>query len=114
MHELTLAEHVIAIVENAVTKAGIKKVTRVRLSVGKLSHVESDTLLYCCKVVSRGSFIEGVHFEIDRPAGKAQCNKCGKVFSLDHLAQACPSCLGHDFQLLDGDQLKVAEIGFSE
>jgi hydrogenase nickel incorporation protein HypA/HybF len=113
MHELTLAESVIDIVENAAKQAGITKVTRVRLSVGTLSHVESDALLYCCKIVSRGGVADGAIFDVDRPSGKARCLICGQDFLLEHLAQGCPKCLRHDFQVLDGEQMKVVEIGFA-
>ncbi len=112
MHELTLAESVMEIVEKAAEKAGVARVTRVRLSIGALSHVESDTLLYCCEVVSRGGIAEGARFEADRPSGKARCHACEQDFLLDHLAQGCPLCSKHDFQVLDGEQMRVVEIGF--
>ena len=111
MHELTLAESMMEIVENAAKKADASKVTRVRLSIGALAHVESDTLLYCCDVVSRGSLAEGAHFEVDRPPGRARCNACHQEFSLESMAVACPHCGAYNLQVLDGEQMKVVEIG---
>lgn len=113
MHELTLAENVVRIVEKAVLKkGGVSKVTRVLLSIGKLSHVDSDTFLYCCGIISRGSLLENAVFDVERPPGKAKCNSCGHFFLLDNLLQECPGCASHDFSIENGDQLKVVEIGF--
>ena len=112
MHELTLAESVMDIVENAAAQAGVKQVTRVRLSVGVLAHVDSDALLYCCEVVSRGGVAAGANFEVDRPPGRVRCVTCGHEFVLESLALGCPHGEGHQVQVLDGEQMKVVEIGF--
>ena len=111
MHELTLAESMMEIVERAAAQAGVEKVVRVRLSIGALAHVESEALLYCCEVVSRGGVAAGACFEVDRPPGRAQCNACGQDFALDHLALGCPHCAAHNLLVLDGEQMKVVEIG---
>ena len=111
MHELTLAESMIDIVERAAAQAEVSKVTRVRLSIGALAHVESDALLYCCEVVSRGGVAAGARFEVDRPPGRARCNACGQIFVLESLAIGCPNCVSHDLLVLDGEQMKVVEIG---
>jgi hydrogenase nickel incorporation protein HypA/HybF len=111
MHELTLAESMIEIVENAAAQAGVTKVTRVRLSIGALAHVESEALLYCCDVVSRGGAAAGAFFEVERPPGRARCNACGQDFVLDHLMLGCPHCTAHDLLVLDGEQMRVVEIG---
>lgn len=113
MHELTLAESMMEIVENAASQAGVAKVTRVRLSIGALAHVESETLLYCCDVVSRGTVADGARFEVDRPPGRAQCNACGQQFTLDRLAISCPHCTAYNLHVLDGEQMKVVEIGIA-
>jgi hydrogenase nickel incorporation protein HypA/HybF len=114
MHELTLAESMMEIVESAAARAGVTKVTRVRLSVGALAHVESEALMYCCDIVSRSGVAEGARFEIERPPGRAQCNACGQNFVLDHLALGCPHCAAHNLLVLDGEQMKVVEMGFAE
>lgn len=113
MHELTLAESVMEIVEGAAAKASVRKVTRVRLAVGALAHVDSDALLYCCEVVSRGTLADAAHFEVDRPPGRAQCHTCGQHFTLERLTQRCPQCSAHNLHVLDGEQMKVIEIGIA-
>lgn len=113
MHELTLAESMIEIVESAAAKADVAKVTRVRLSIGALAHVESDALLYCCEIVSRGGVAAGACFEVERPPGRARCNACGQNFVLERLEAGCPNCAAHDLLVLDGEQMKVVEIGIA-
>jgi len=111
MHELTLAESMMEIVESAAAQARVTKVTRVRLSIGALAHVESDALLYCCEIVSRGGVAAGACFEVERPPGRAQCKVCEQEFVLNHLALGCPHCAAHNLLVLDGEQMKVVEIG---
>lgn len=112
MHELSLAESMLEIVENAAAKAGVGAVRRVRLSIGALAHVDSDALAYCCEIVSRGGVAASARFEIDRPDGRAQCHSCKKTFLLSDLTTKCGNCGASDFEILDGEQMRVVEIGF--
>lgn len=111
MHELTLAESMMEIVEHAAAQAGVKKVTRVRLAIGALAHVETDALLFCCEVVCRNGVAAGALFEVERPPGRAHCHACGQDIVLDRLSFECPHCAAHDLHFIDGEQMQVMEIG---
>ena len=59
MHEMSLAEGVLQIVEDAARSQGFSQVTAVRLEIGRLSSVEPEALRFCFDVVVRGSLAEG-------------------------------------------------------
>lgn len=111
MHELTLAESMMEIVERAAAQAGAKKVTRVRLAIGALAHVETEALLFCCEVVCRNSVADGAQFEVERPPGRAHCHACGQDSVLDHLSFECPHCAAYGLHFIDGEQMQVMDIG---
>ncbi|WP_028536396.1 hydrogenase maturation nickel metallochaperone HypA [Paludibacterium yongneupense] len=110
MHELTLAESVLEIVGAAARRAGASRVTGVRLAIGALAHVESDTLQYCCEVASRDTIAADARFSIERPPGRAWCAACAAEVGLERWGMPCPQCQGFDLSITDGDQMRVLDI----
>jgi hydrogenase nickel incorporation protein HypA/HybF len=100
-----------AIVENAARHEQAQRITRVRLSVGALAHVDADTLAYCCGVVSRGGLAESAEFLVERRPGRAWCEPCARDVELPRIGEPCPHCGGFALRVTDGDQLQVLEVG---
>ena len=113
MHELTLAEHALRIVEKTARQAQAQRVTRIKLAIGALAHVDPETMQYCCEMVSRGTFAEGACIEIIRTPGVATCSDCGRVVELAQIGDACPGCGSYRLEVTDGDQMLVVDIGIA-
>lgn len=111
MHELTLAERAIGIVEAAARQAEARRVTRIRLAIGALAHVDPDSLQYCCEVVSRGTLAEGAQLVIERLPGRAWCEPCNANVVLERIGEPCPLCKGYALTIIDGDQMQVLDVG---
>lgn len=114
MHELTLAERALAIAEAAARVEQASRITRIRLAVGALAHVDADTLAYCCGVVGRGGLAEGAEIEVERLPGRAHCQPCATEIELPMVGAACPHCGGFDLSITDGDQLQILEVGIEQ
>ena len=110
MHELTLAERAMSIVEASARKAGAARVTRVRLAIGALAHVDPDTMQYCCSVVSRDTLAAGALIEVTRAPGLAWCSDCKAEVALEQVGMPCPACGGYQLKITDGDQMQVVDI----
>lgn len=111
MHELTLAERAMGLAEAAARAENALRITRVRLSVGALAHVDADTLAYCCGVVSRGSLAENAEILVERRPGRAWCAACAQEVELPRVGEPCPRCGGYELRITDGDQLQVIDVG---
>lgn len=111
MHELSLAERAMAIVEKTAAQAGARRITRVRLRVGALAHVEADTLVYCCEMVAASGLAAGAVIECEREAGRVWCETCACEQPLSRIGDPCPVCGGYALQVRDGDRLSVVDIG---
>ena len=67
MHEMSLAEGILQIVEETAAHQGFKRVTEVRLEIGALSGVEIEALSFCLDVVLKGSVAEAIINTIREP-----------------------------------------------
>jgi hydrogenase nickel incorporation protein HypA/HybF len=111
MHELALAEGVMAIVSAAAAKHAISRVHTVWLELGALAHVEPQALLFSFAAVARGTVAADAALEIERTPGAAWCMPCGERVSIAQLGDACPHCGSHQLQVMQGEEMRVKEIG---
>ena len=69
MHEMTLAENVLQIVEEAARRESLRRVHAVRLEIGQISSVEPEAMRFCFDAVTRDSVADGARLEIVTTAG---------------------------------------------
>lgn len=109
MHEMSLAEGIMQIVEDQGSQAG-NKVTSVTLSIGELAGIEIESLRFCFDVVSRQTLAEGAALEIESVPGSAFCFDCIAQVPHHNRGDACERCGGHKLTVVDGAQMKVKSL----
>jgi hydrogenase nickel incorporation protein HypA/HybF len=110
MHELTLCERLISMLEEERSRRGFATVKRLRLEIGQLSCLDPEALAYAFEICTRGTFLSGTELEIDRPAGHATCLDCrAGVAIMSHL-DTCPVCGGDRLDAQAGDQMRLIEM----
>jgi hydrogenase nickel incorporation protein HypA/HybF len=110
MHEMSLCQGVVGIIEDEARKQSFRKVRSIVLELGALGHVEPDAMLFCFEAVSRGTLAEGAKLVIARIPGAGWCLDCGKTVELTERFGACPLCGQHHVQMTAGDELRVREM----
>ncbi len=106
MHELGIAQEIVALVAE---RAGGAKVTRVVVEVGKLAGVLPDAVQFCFDLCVEGTTLEGASLVIVETPGRARCRECGDEVSLDRPFGRC-ACGSSDLEWLSGEELKVKEF----
>lgn len=110
MHEMTLAESALQIIEAAARSQGFTRVKTVWLEIGQLACVEQESFRFGFDVVTRGSIAEQARLEIIETAGQGQCAKCASDFPFAALYEACPECGSYDVKVTGGDGVHVKEL----
>lgn len=110
MHEMSLAEGIVQIVETTARANDASAVKTVCLELGALSQVEHDALRFSFEVVKRGTVAGEAQLEIRITPGRAWCMPCGDSVELARLGDACPRCGSHQLQVTQGDEMRVKEI----
>ena len=110
MHELSLAQGVVRIVDDAAAGAGHQRVTAVWLEIGALSAVEIEALRFCFEAVARDTRAHGARLEIVAVPGRGWCMVCSEEVPLGALGVACPRCGRYQLQPVGGTGMRVKEI----
>lgn len=110
MHEMSLTESLVEIALEEATKQGATRITRVRLDVGKLSHIEPEALVFCFEAVTKGTAADGALLEIDHTEGTGWCLDCAREVALTARFASCPLCGRYHVQMTAGDEFKIREL----
>jgi hydrogenase nickel incorporation protein HypA/HybF len=113
VHEMSIAEGMLEIVESAARGSAPARVATIWLELGALSHVEPDALLFCFDAVARGSLAEGAKLAIVTLPGAAWCMPCGERVGLDRRGDPCPRCGSYQLEVVGGEEMRVKEIAIA-
>jgi len=110
MHEVSLIESLIALVEQERDKQLFARVTTIRLKVGALGPAEPEALSFCFDAVAAGTIAEGSRLEIEIIPGEGWCADCCTSVPLSERFGACPICAGGRVRMTGGDVLRLADL----
>ena len=110
MHEMSIAEGIRGVIEDAARTNGFEQVTRVRLEIGRFAGVETRALEFAFDVVMRGSVAEGAGLEIDELPGRALCYDCGEQVEIGDRLDPCPLCGGGKLLAQGGDEMRIKDL----
>ncbi len=110
MHEMSLAEGVLQLVEETARRENARRVKLVVLEIGTLSSVEPDAIRFCFEAVTHGSIAQGAALEIVASQGAGWCMPCAATVPMTELYGACPQCGSYQVQPTSGTEMRVKEI----
>ncbi len=110
MHEMSLAEGVLQLVEETAMREGAQRVKLVVLEIGQLSAVEPEALRFCFAAVTCGTIVQDAVLEIVDIPGAGTCLACGATVPMAEVWGECPACGGGFLQPSAGTEMRVREI----
>lgn len=110
MHEMSLAEGVLGVVQDAVQAHQPCTVRTVRLQIGALAAIECEALRFAFDIVKRGSVADGAQLDIVQVPGTAWCMQCSRSVPIEERGAPCPNCGGWQLQVTAGDEMRVQEL----
>ncbi len=110
MHEMSLCEGVLQILQQSAETQGFRRVKTVWLEIGALSGVEVEAMRFSFDVVMRGSLADGAKLEIIDLPGQAWCMQCAETVTVTQRFDACPKCDSYQLQVTAGDEMKIKEL----
>jgi hydrogenase nickel incorporation protein HypA/HybF len=111
MHELSIAESIVAVVER---HAEGRPVSRVEVSVGHLRQVVPSALEFAFQLVTQGTALDGAELVLEEVPAVGLCRTCGWESRLDGFPLNCRSCGSADVEIVSGEELQVESLDVEE
>ncbi len=110
MHEMSLAEGVIQLIEDSARQNNFTRVKTVWLEIGRLAGVEAEAMRFCFEAVARGGIAAGASLEIVETPGQGRCGECRETVEVGERYAPCPKCGGYFVEILGGAEMRVKEL----
>ncbi len=110
MHEMSLAEGVLQIIEDAAQVQHFSHVKTVWLEIGRLAGVEVEAMRFCFDAVTRDTIAHEAKLEIEQIPGQAWCMACARTVEVQTLYDVCPECGSHELRITGGNEMRVREL----
>ena len=110
MHEMSICEGLLQIVEDQAVAKNFSEVLKIRLEIGPLAGVELEALKFSYDVVRRGTIAEKSELEIIMLPVNAWCMPCAKVVDVKQRFDACPDCGSYQVEVTGGDELRIKNM----
>ena len=110
MHEMSLAEGVRAIIEDAAAANGFSHVRAVVLEIGELAAVEVEALRFCLDAVLADTIAAGAAIAVEALPGAGWCPDCARTVPMHQLYDPCPHCGGYRVQTTAGREMRVKAL----
>jgi hydrogenase nickel incorporation protein HypA/HybF len=110
MHELSICQGLLGILEDIARREGATRICKVRLRFGALAFVEPQALEFAFEAVTRGSVAEGAELVFEIQPAEAHCDTCGHDFPVEARAVPCPRCGGNRIAVRGGTAMQVVGL----
>jgi len=110
MHEMSICEGILQVIEDQAVQQNFTEVKRVRLEIGPLAGVEPEALHFSYDVVVRGSIAQGSTLEVIHLPANGWCMPCAKSVDVKQRFDPCPDCGSHQVEITGGDELRIKDM----
>jgi hydrogenase nickel incorporation protein HypA/HybF len=115
MHELSIVEALIDQVGKELERPGQQgRVTRVEVSVGRLSGVNCDSLRFAFNLLAAGTTVADAELVTHEPKAVCHCHACEAKLEIDDLVVQCPRCGSGQITIEGGRELVLQSIEIVE
>lgn len=114
MHELSIAQNLMALCEKNARENNAKSVKKIEIKIGRLSGVEPHYLESAFSVLQPDSICKDAVLLCHLQEIVVACNDCGTKSELSKNEFLCPKCGSAELKVIDGEDMYLMrlELGF--
>jgi len=110
MHELSLAQNIIEIVQDIIQDQNGAVVTEVAVDIGELVAVVPDSLEFCYNTLIEDTTLKGSRLKVNIIPLKGTCSACATEFHIKDMVFLCPQCDSTSITVNQGQELKISYL----
>ena len=107
---MSIAQSILDIVDDYMTKENGGKLVEVAIEVGELTAVVPDSLTFCYEALVDNSPYQDSKIKINIIPLTGNCSDCGKLFKIEKFEFLCPTCQSSDISVEGGQELRITHL----
>lgn len=114
MHELSVAQNIVEIIQQNIPESEWARVEAVRLKIGEAAGVIPESLEFSFQAIAAESMLSHARLEIESIPFRIHCNTCDTTTKNEAGFALCGNCGSTDTKILSGSELHITEIEIAE
>ena len=111
MHELSLVESLLDIIDRQAAEHNFCRVNSVKISFGRIAAIDSKALNFAFSVQSQGTVSQGARLEMEVEPLIISCLSCGKESTMERYEPLCSLCGAWEIEIKGGgEDLRLLEL----
>jgi hydrogenase nickel incorporation protein HypA/HybF len=110
MHEMSIAQSIVDIVEKELASHGVEQLRVVNIAVGKWAAVVPEQLAFCFSMLTMDTSMAGATLNVREVPLGYKCSACGEEFTSGEMVIVCPKCGDTNITLTTGRELAIESI----
>ena len=112
VHEVSIALGVVDELSRIAEENNARKITLVKLNIGKMSGIVTDSLKFAFDAVKlEHPFISSAEIVIEEVPLIYNCNECSRSFDTDNMYfPSCPDCDSYNLTLVSGEEQHIENV----
>ena len=114
MHELSVAQSIVEIIQQHIPESEWGRVAAVRLKIGTVAGVVPESLEFSFQAITAELSFNHARLEIESVPFRIHCNACDTTAENEFGFALCSTCGSTDTKILSGSELHITEIEIAE
>ncbi len=110
MHEMSIAESLIEIINEEMLKNSASRLISVRLNIGEMSGVVPEALETCFEVLTADTGMKGAVLKMEIIPLEGHCRKCDENFPIKDYNFTCPRCGTGEIDVVSGREMNIVDM----
>uniref|UniRef100_A0A832G2R3 Hydrogenase maturation factor HypA n=1 Tax=Ignavibacterium album TaxID=591197 RepID=A0A832G2R3_9BACT len=110
VHELSIAQNIIQIVNSSVEEDKLGLVEMIALKIGLMSNVLTDSLQFSYASIAENTPLKNSRLDIELLPIKIRCNDCNEINTTNDFIFSCPNCKSPAINVIGGDEIIISSI----
>jgi hydrogenase nickel incorporation protein HypA/HybF len=110
MHEQSIVTYLLAEALSNARKENAAKIVSIKLTVGELTGVEKDAVIFYFGFLAKNTIAEGATLEFDYKKAQLRCRECDIIFPKEGPDFTCPQCNKKVVEIVGGRELYIESM----
>ncbi|MFC1726355.1 hydrogenase maturation nickel metallochaperone HypA [candidate division KSB1 bacterium] len=112
MHELSIAQNIVNVIEEQLKDETFSRVLTVNIEIGKFSCVSAEALEFCFEAVAKDTILDNSRLAIYNVHPEVLCEICNKRsnVNMDNPVLICGYCKSREVVLQKGEEFQITSV----
>lgn len=110
MHEQSIVSYLLTEAVSNAKKENASKIVGIKLTVGELTGIEKDAVIFYFGFLAKNTMAEGASLEFEYTKAQLRCRDCDIIFPKERSDFICPKCNKKVIEIIGGRELFIESM----